>query len=192
MRKLLIICIIAMSTQAIAQTRIFTGGLILGINGTQVDGDTQYGYKHPGINAGVVVDVLSDLKLSFETGLMINGKGAVKKNDDYTEFKTNLLYAEIPLMIRFRILPKIKISAGISEGILINSKITDNTGAEEKNPQWLKKNDTDIIAGMSVAFCNKYELRAKWGYSLSPITEDADMPYWRNNYIRLSLMRFFN
>ena len=185
----IIAALLAISLGASAQN--IRGAALLGINGCQVDGDTQSGYNKPGIRAGFIVSSPTDKTIGFESGLLFSSKGAVKKIKDYTEFKTKLNYVELPLIIKYHFVPKFGIDATISYNHQISSKIIDQNGTETKNPDYLKKYDVAASLGVRFYISSQYQLTANFGYSITKITDDPDMPYWHNNFINLSLIRYF-
>ncbi len=185
----IIILLLALSMGAVAQN--IRGAALIGINGCQVDGDTQSGYNKPGIRAGFTVSSPTDKTLSFESGLLFTSKGAIKKTKDYTEFKTKLNYVELPLIIKYHFVQKFGIDATISYNHQISSKIIDQNGTETKNPGYLKKYDVTASLGVRYYINSQYQLTANFGYSITKITDDPQMPYWRNNYINLSIVRYF-
>ena len=185
----IIIVLLALSMGAVAQN--IRGAALFGINGCQVDGDTQSGYNKPGIRAGFTVSSPIDKTFSFESGLLFTSKGAVKKTKDYTEFKTKLNYVELPLIIKYHFAQKFGIDATISYNHQISSKIIDQNGTETKNPDYLKKYDVAASLGVRYYINSQYQLTANFGYSITKITDDPLMPYWRNNYINLSIVRYF-
>lgn len=186
---ILIATIISFVSAAQAQT--ISGAATIGINGCQVDGDTQSGYHKPGLKAGFSVSTPVEKTFGVESGLFFSSKGAIKRSQGYTEFKTKLNYAELPIIVKYRFLPKIGVDATISYNQQISSKIIDDLGTETKNPDYLKKYDITASIGLRFYLSLKYELTANFGYSLTKITDSPDMPYWRNNYINLSLIRRF-
>lgn len=177
-------------TGANAQT--FSGAFTIGLSGCQIDGDTQGGYHKPGIRTGFTVSAPATSPIAVESGILFSSKGAIKKTQGYTEFKTSLNYAELPLIIKYHFLPKFGAELGISYNRIISSKIIEANGAEQKNPSFLKKYDIDGVAGFRYYLSPKFELSATFEYSITKITNDPDMPYWRNNIINLSITRRFN
>lgn len=175
-----------------ANAQTFSGGFTIGLSGCQVDGDTQGGYHKPGIRTGFIVSAPATSPLAIESGILFSSKGAIKKSQGCTEFKTLLNYAELPIIIKYHFKPKFGVELGISYNSRISSKIIEANGAEQKNPTFLKKYDIDGLAGFRYYISPKYELTATFGYSITKITDDPDMPYWRNNFINLSITRRFN
>ncbi|MBO4372921.1 MAG: outer membrane beta-barrel protein [Bacteroidales bacterium] len=190
--KVLLTLITTVMLYSAANAQTFSGGFTLGLSGCQVDGDTQGGYHKPGIRTGFTVSAPATSPLAVESGILFSSKGAIKKSQGYTEFKTLLNYAELPIIIKYHFSPKFGAELGITYNRIISSKIIEANGAEEKNPAFLKKYDIDGLAGFRYYLSPKFELSATFGYSITKITNDPDMPYWRNNFINLSITRRFN
>ena len=49
---ILLICVIMLLSSEV-KAQIIKGEAFMGLNLTQVDGDKAYGYKHPGLHAGI-------------------------------------------------------------------------------------------------------------------------------------------
>ena len=83
--------------------RDFSGGLLLGISASQVDGDDQYRYKKPGLVFGAYVSRALTKNGSLKIETYYIGKGAVL-NKDYPDgttiqvFNTSLHYVEMPFL----------------------------------------------------------------------------------------------
>jgi hypothetical protein len=91
--------------------KVFDGGLILGINFTQVDGDTYYGYQKVGLTAGGVVYVHFNDVYGATIELLYSQKGS--RGQLVTESPTlgtyvekyymNLNYVEVPVTLHMKV-----------------------------------------------------------------------------------------
>lgn len=186
---LTIITVAVLSATASAQS--FSGALNIGVSGCQVDGDTQGGYHKPGIRAGFTVSSPVDKTFAVESGLLFSSKGAVKKSQGYTEFKTLLNYVELPVIVKYHFTEKFGAELGLCYNHIISSKIIEETGAETDNPDYIRKYDIDGLAGFRYYLSPKFEIVASFEYSITKIVTDPEMPYWRNNIISLGIVRRF-
>jgi hypothetical protein len=104
----------------------FTGGLAIGLSASQVDGDTYSGYHKAGITSGGWVNVAFNDKFAFQAGLNYIQKGSVHnpKPDDLDQIilKIKLGYAEMPLLLQYKMKSGLFIEAGPSIGVLLHSK----------------------------------------------------------------------
>jgi len=120
-----------------ASAQRFIGGIAVGMNATQVDGDEVFGYYKVGFNGGPYVKLMLDKKQRFSVTmeLLYTQKGAMQTNKGkYVEFiakgdtalidkhfpeyderifyKLRTDYLEIPLLIHFED-PRSKLSIGV-------------------------------------------------------------------------------
>ncbi|MBQ3691188.1 MAG: PorT family protein [Bacteroidales bacterium] len=191
MKPLLSLTLLLVFTLTSLKAQKFYGNAILGINGAQVDGDTQSGYKKAGLKLGFDVSLFDEKKVSYETGLNFSSKGAIDKVNGFTQFKISLNYIEIPFLLNIRFLEKFSFIAGASYNYLISSKITESNGTQTKDPEYLKNYDINAVTGLKIDIPGGFELRAVFNYTLGHITLDPDMKYWRNNVLNLSIVKKF-
>ena len=99
-------------------------------------------------------------------------KGSVKRSDaeigDYTEYKMSLNYAQIPVMIRYRLLPKFNLYAGPALGRLLSSKEQDRDG-EIQSQIAFEKWELSAIFGGGYQFSDKMGINIRLDSSLFPI-----------------------
>ncbi|MCQ2975399.1 MAG: PorT family protein [Bacteroidales bacterium] len=177
---------------SLSKAQNITGAFQFGINGCQVDGDTQGGYKKAGIKTGITVSTKTENKFAVESGLLLNTKGVKKAQDGYTEFKTNLNYIELPIIAKYRFCEKMGGELGILYNYLMSSKIIDETFSETPDTEFLKNYDIDASAGIRLYLNNNFEIIAQLEYSITKITNINTMPNWRNNVINISIVKRFN
>ena len=90
------------------------GGISLGVNLTQVDGDQFYGFHKYGLNFGPMVILPLDMKKNWSVSmeLLYSQKGSYHKGStDSTYYRLNLDYIDVPVMVHFT--DKKIISAGL-------------------------------------------------------------------------------
>jgi len=108
---LLLLLIIAIKP---AQAQRVLGGLSVGANFCQVDGDQFYGFRKVGLNFGpmVVVPFGKNRNWSVSMELLYSQKGSFHRGStDSTYYRLNLDYIDIPVMVHFT--DKKIISAGL-------------------------------------------------------------------------------
>jgi hypothetical protein len=155
------------------EDRFFIPGVALGINGCQIHGDDQSGYRKAGLYGGM--DVRFELKRRniIQLGLFYSEKGTQKNQNpdigDYTFYQIHLRYIEMPLTY-FRILNEKKyfISAGIYAAYLINyteyNEFGNWTGAYPFN-----KFEFGLNAGLGKHLTEKIIFECRFGNSVLPI-----------------------
>ena len=174
--------------------KVFTGGLVAGLNFTQVDGDTFYGYQKVGINAGGVVYVHFSEVLGISTELIYSQKGSRGElvtqsatNGTYVQkYFMNVNYAEVP--VTFHVIShKFDFEVGISYARLINS----NEWVESDQPVVIdpvanrfNTSDVDYVFGLARKLYKRWYANARFQYSIIAIRPTDRVPTgfsWGNN-----------
>ncbi len=103
---------------------IFTLKPALGINASQIHGDSYNGFNKLGLFAGIAVNAYLNTKSSFEIGFYFSQKGArhipnpVK--GDFNFYFLNLNYIDLPISFRYNLNKDYFITLGPSVAYLIN------------------------------------------------------------------------
>lgn len=181
--SLLIILMIFTGTAVFSQR--FEGGVLGGLNASQVDGDSYSGYNKPGIVGGVYV--ITDLSPTLYSGMEIKfaQKGSRKnpnfKTEDQIKYIMRLNYIDLPLYLGARTSERTSILAGISAGYLFSGKEFNNYGElpeEDRHPF----NDFDIqgFLGFRFQMTDRLSVDLRGAYSLLPIREQPGevLSYW--------------
>lgn len=108
----------------------FQGGLLAGINGSQVDGDSYAGYDKAGFQGGVFVRY--DLTPRFTTGLEIKYSGRGARNpaseDNTGSYKLSLHYIDVPVTALYHLKDWVGIEIGLVPGYLFAIGGEDDAG----------------------------------------------------------------
>jgi hypothetical protein len=110
-----------MASPAISQQ--FNGGMMAGVAGTQVAGDTYYGFHKAGIFAGAFVNLQITEHSAFQMELEYFQKGSRENPDSTNNYKQYLFrvnYVELPVFYQYIAGKRFKFEAGPSLGFLIN------------------------------------------------------------------------
>lgn len=154
MKKLLIIALCT-GVFATAKSQVYLqSGVNLANVSTSASGETQSNHMLTTFNAGILGRINIAEPLAFETGLLLDGRGAKSKNtssgDNYYTAKFNPLYLEVPanLVLRLPIqnTSNIFINAGpyIAMGIAGKSKVDGKlAGVEFHSSENIKFTSTD-------------------------------------------------
>lgn len=192
---LFILLIIATATAGFAQR--FEGGLLGGLNASQVDGDTHSGYNKPGIVAGAYVINNFSERLFAGMEIKFAQKGSRKnpnfKTGDQEKYIIRLNYIDLPVYLGVRTSERTSILGGLSAGYLISSKILDNYGPYPDQPVF---NEFDIqgMLGFRFQITNRLAVDLRSAYSLLPIRENPGKAeiYWLdsqfNNLLSTTLL----
>jgi len=109
-----------------AQTKqsVFSFKPVIGFNACQIHGDNASGYHKFGGNGGIMINSRLNKKTSIDLGFIFTQKGARKNQNvekgDYSFFRVNLNYIELPLLLNYKVNPIYFITLGPSMGYLIN------------------------------------------------------------------------
>lgn len=163
--------------------RTFYGGLIVGANFTQVDGDNYAGYHRVGINAGGIVYTKFDQHLAASIEILYSQKGSHGHFDqenvnhnNVSGYNLRLNYAEVPLQLCYFDKRKSHFGAGISIARLVSVKEEGNVNgvpATDFDKYPVKKMDYNFIIGGNLHLWQGLFFNARFQYSLVPIRKGA-------------------
>jgi len=190
--------------------QIIKGEAIVGMNLSQVDGDEVYGFKKIGLNIGAGVMIPFDKKGKWDVSIeaIYSQKGA-NQNRQYTdsiitgEYRVNLNYVEVPVLVMFTDKDFISAGAGFSWGRLVGAKewehgvLIETTTASSGT---YSKNDFCILADFRIRIWQGLKFNLRYAYSLVKIRtrdfEDQAGNTWTrnqfNNVISFRLIYVFN
>lgn len=185
MKNLYILVILFLFTITSAYSQRFEGGLLAGLNASQVDGDSYSGYNKAGIVAGAYV--LNNFSPRVFSGLEIKfaQKGS-RKNPDFktgnqTKYIMRLNYIDVPVYLGIHTNERTSIIGGISAGYLFSATELDNYGEfipEAQHPF----NEIDIqgMIGFRFQMTDRLSVDLRGAYSLLPIREQPGevLDYW--------------
>jgi hypothetical protein len=195
--------------------QIIKGEAILGMNLTQVDGDEVFGFKNVGANVGAGVMIPFGKRgkwdASFEALFTQKGsKQGPQYNDSLNngsiitgEYKLNLNYVEIPVMVMYTDKEFISAGAGFSWARLVGVKEYEHGELVETttlNSGVYNKNDISILADFRIRIYKALKFNLRYQYSLLKIRtrefEDLGGNTWTrnqfNNVITFRLIWVFN
>lgn len=190
--------------------QIIKGEAIVGMNLSQVDGDEVFGFKKVGANLGAGVMVPFGKRgrwdLSFET--LFTQKGSKQGQQYYDslitgEYKLNLNYVEIPVMVMFTDKEFISFGMGLAWARLVGVTEYEHGQLVETttlNSGTYDKNDFSILADFRIRLYKSLKFNLRYQYSLLSIRtrEFSDLAgnTWTrdqyNNVITFRLIWVFN
>ena len=111
---------------------VFTLKPSLGFNGCQIHGDNYSGYDKFGVFGGLSINARLNNKASLELGFYFSQKGARHNQNpakgDYTFYRVNLNYIDLPLLFKYHVNPIYFITGGPSIAYLINYQEDNEVG----------------------------------------------------------------
>jgi len=151
------------------------GGLAVGLNATQVDGDEVYGYHKYGLNAGAFATIPVGKKFSFSIETAYSQKGSYQ-SPQYAdslsgEYKLILNYVEVPLLFQYTDKDIIKIGTGFSWGRLVEFKEWEHGNRKIWPTTYgpYKKSDAQILIDVQLKLFTGFYFNFRYGYSLGKI-----------------------
>jgi len=169
--------------------RDFSGGLLLGISASQIDGDAQYRYKKPGLIAGAWVSRALTKNGSLKIESYYIGKGAVLNEDqpDGTTiqvFNTSLHYVEMSFLLNLQVHPKIDIAAGLAPSYLFAEKLSSYKQILSNDSYSFKSFDLQPTGQVDFYLTDHIMTSLRLSYSAINIRNEP-MTTWRNNNLSL-------
>ena len=159
--------------------RTFYGGLVVGANFTQVDGDNYAGYHRVGINAGGIVYTKFDEHIAASIEILYSQKGSRGHFDIQNAnghivsgYKLKLNYAEVPLQLCYFDRRRSHFGAGISIARLVNyteEGSLNGIPSTDFDKYPMKKMDYNFIIGGNLHIWQGLFLNARFQYSLVPV-----------------------
>lgn len=188
------------------EDRAFYGGLVAGLNMSQIDGDNFAGYTRKGLNAGGTVFFKMDEHIAGSIEVLLTQKGSVSKMPQplapgyyINKYGADLVYGEIPLMMYYYDDHMNHIGGGLAYGRLgtSNEYITTNppmTTPLKQEDYPFKKSDYSLLLGGNLHLYKGFFLNMRFQYSLISIrntvpniTRGAQF----NNIVTFRLMYLF-
>jgi hypothetical protein len=163
----------------------FSGGLLLGVCGSQIDGDDQFKYKKAGLVVGAYVSRPFSEKSSLKIETYYIGKGAVKNNElpDGTtlqEFNTTLHYIEMPFLFDYQLLNSIHIAVGIAPSYLFAHRLTSFRAVVSKDLYELSSFDIQPMGQVDFYLTDHISASLRISYSAFDIRKE-ELSTWYNN-----------
>ncbi|MDD4848259.1 MAG: porin family protein [Bacteroidales bacterium] len=177
MKKYIVLLLFfGMTTLLSAQN--FFGGVIAGINASQVDGDNFSGYKKAGFNGGGFVGYQFTRRSGLRFGIEFSQKGA-RQNPKYDEngnlispnaytflFRENCI--DIPVAYMFYLNRLFVFEGGLSYTYIFNAmRSYDDTGSNDMSD--IKKNSINMLLGVNVNITKHLFANLRFSYGLTPI-----------------------
>lgn len=191
----------------VEEPKTFVGGLIAGVNFSQVDGDSYKGYKNVGLSTGVVVYARLMPNIAASLEILYAQKGAKSNGPQLSNggitliTKQNILlnYAEIPIQINFFDKRRSHFGAGLSYAQLINSKEqiqVNNPNIKYDSDQYpFKKMDINLVLSGQLHLHKGLFAGLRFQYSMLSIRDNVDPEFGRsqqfNNVFALRVMYLF-
>ena len=167
------------------QAQVFEPGIILGLSGSQINGDGYGGYHKLGLIAGGLVStrISDDWRTQFELYYIKKGsqKNPHPDKGDYESFNLNIKYLEMPVVIRYHH-EKFNFETGLYRAKMLSYNVADQYGQTEIYDPPIKDWDFGGLIGFSYQYKERAEFNIRAKTSLIPIRDfnnlDAYTWWW--------------
>lgn len=182
-RALLVIPFLALTVTLSAQR--FTGGLVAGLNASQVDGDLLAGFDKLGLTGGLRANMEFESPFSFTMEFLYSERGSQGDifNPTYDpNIEINLKYAEIPFYVSLGDwwqeegeYYKMSAHAGLSYGRLISASTFDYYHSAEENYDklvpYFSENDLSWLVGATWRWSPRWGVTFRYTRGIIPLLD---------------------
>jgi hypothetical protein len=150
------------------------GGLAIGINAAQADGDGLAGYNKPGLFFGGSLLRGFHEKYSAEIQINFSQKGARSSQQEFEKSGRRIIirynYVEFPFVFHYHFSEMGEIGAGIAANYFVSGAIDpgDNLGFQKLKSADMKKIDFSSLVMIEYKLTNHLSLGGRFNYSLVP------------------------
>jgi len=137
-----------------------------------------------GVNAGFFWKLPIARAISIQPELLYSSKGAKETYDNFIlgtgEYRFNLNYVEVPLLLVFNLTENFSLSAGGYAAYLVSANVKDLksngnvSGATDLNADNFHRFDYGLAGGLSIDI-QKFTLGARYNYGLQNIGESGSL-----------------
>ncbi|MCB0687676.1 MAG: PorT family protein [Saprospiraceae bacterium] len=161
------------------EAQTFRGGVVLGANASQINGDLIAGFNKIGLHLGLkVVSDITD-KIAWSTELLYSERGSHTQAKFSDPFTISINYVEIPLLISFKDWQqedyyKMHFEAGASLGRIIDQKVKDIGGNTDIDG--LNETDLSAIVGATLYSNDHLGFSARYTHSINLLRDERKHP----------------
>lgn len=188
MKQLVLLLFLIVVASSTVFSQRFEGGIIGGLNASQVDGDMYKGYHKPGVAFGgyVQTSLSRTIFAAMELKLMQKGSRNIDSLATYGQIKyiMRLNYVDLPVYLGIRTGERVSLLVGVSPGYLISGNEFNDYGKFQAVDQHsFKSFDLEAFLGFRFQFTKRVFVDVRGAYSLLPIRENPgkEIWYWRSN-----------
>jgi hypothetical protein len=157
----------------------FKGGIIAGMNASQIDGDSWAGFYKGGLVAGAFVNTKLRDKFGAQLEIKYSAKGSAPHPDSYDyPKKIRLNYIDLPLIGSYETVKNLKLEAGLSINYLFKAEYYDGawfTWDQEDEPNPF---ETSMLFGINYTLFQRFDFNLRFNYSLFPVRSKYSGSSW--------------
>lgn len=191
MKRLFSICIALLTVNlAMAQEAHF--GLKAGLNAAMLtvkdQGETEI---KPGLHAGGLAHIHLARQFAIQPELLYSGQGG-KRIISNTEYKTNLHYLSLPVLLQYMFDNGFRLQAGPQLGFLLKAQQEWNNNEANVIGNY-KAIDVSLPVGLSYVSHSGLGVDLRWAFGLTNINDvGTDLPVIRNQVGQVGLFYLLN
>jgi hypothetical protein len=164
-KKFLLIVFIFLSAGLFAQR--FNGGMVVGMNVSQIDGDAWAGYNKAGLVAGAYIFTKFNNNWGSQLEIVYSSKGSAQTINNPSNRKIRLQYIELPILATYDFSEKFQAHAGASIGYMFSAAQNDGYGYEEF--EQFDKFGVEACIGIKYNIFDNLGASFRFSYSVVPI-----------------------
>ncbi|MEL7021800.1 MAG: porin family protein [Bacteroidota bacterium] len=162
---LILVCVkLSISAQESLPAQRFKGGIVAGVNLSQIDGDQLAGYNKIGLHTGLSVSAILNRRWEVGIELLYSQKGASRTSTDQFSSpynKIQLNYVEAPVLVHFYDW-KFRVSTGFSYARLLGFTIIDSVGVDTSENQDYRDGNFTFLIGADYFFRENWSIGVRW------------------------------
>lgn len=170
----------------------FKGGVVVGANLNQIDGDDLIGFHQIGFQGGLKVYTIFTERWEMGLSILYSQQGSKAAATDYSSSydKLKFNFVEVPVLLHFNEW-KFKLGTGFSYARLINYKTIDITGTDISAFQDYNSNIFSFIVETSLMTSEHLSFNLRWSKSLSNLQGNSDNGKFLSRVIGLRAIYLF-
>ena len=179
---------IALTNNIVSNSQNFGGGIILGVNTSQVGGDDLSGFHKAGPIVGIFSKktINSQINLQFEMYYINKGSNNQDMNNDlhtnYLVPDITLKYIETPLILQYYLKNSLLLEGGITAAYLMDGYYNDLYGKINNQSNFpFKKYDVGLLIGVNYNYSEKISFNTRLSNSIFPIGKEDNSIFNENN-----------
>ena len=188
MKQFYLIILLLAITSLSGFSQRFEGGVLVGLNASQVDGDNYSGYHKPGAALGGYVQ--TNLSRTVYAGMELKFAQKGSRNidslatDGQIKYIMRLNYVDLPVYLGIRTSERISLLVGVSPGYLISgTEYNDYGKLTEQDQNAFSEFDLQGLLGFRLQLTKRLFVDLRGAYSVLPIRKQKGDPlwYWKSN-----------
>lgn len=154
------------------QAQLFRGGIVVGSNFSQIEGDDISGFRKIGLLVGVSSEILLSEQFFLNFDILYSQKGSrgtFEGDGSFLDKRIALDYLEIPVLFKYRDSKGMDFGGGLSLGRLVRNEMFEN-GIDSTEPYFteagLRNFDLGLVGDVTYNASDRWQIGFRWTYAL--------------------------